>query len=176
MLSSNQVPLILVAVLLLKTVALPQIGASPVEEEAYYQVDVLLAVAESQDNSNNKDIYASVKGANDLLQSTLAELQQYLAPESSNSAEIRGETIDLLEKLISLYQMVEKKEQKGAFYAISEEIGTKLVDVWRVKSKLTHLENYLVKLVSLIEENSDNKKGNDQEKSWFRKFLDKLGL
>lgn len=171
MLSDSQVPLVLAPALLLLLAGLPLRAAalSKAQEEAYYQVDVLLST-EPQDDSE-KGISASIKSANKLLQSTLADIQVGPAAESSYSGEVRGETIDLLRKLISLHEMVERKEKKEVIYAISEDIGTNLVGVWQSKNRLAHLESHLVRLVSLIEEKSDK-----PEKNWFSRFLEKLGF
>lgn len=169
-----QIPLVLIlAQILLFAEAAGQLKTSALsaaQEEAYYQVDVLLST-ETQDDSD-KGIFASVKSANELLESTSVDIQNHpSAAESSFSGEIRGETIDLMKKLINLYEMIERKEKKGAIYAISEEIGNNLVNVWQAKNRLIHLEDYLVKLVSLIEEKNDG-----LEKGWFSRFLEKLGL
>lgn len=172
MLSDSRVPLVLAPVLLLLLVGLPLRASalSKAQEEAYYQVDVLLST-EPQDESD-KGIAASIKSAKELLQLTLADIQEGPIAESSISGEVRGETIDLLRKLISLHEMVKRKEKKEVIYAISEDIGTNLVGVWQSEERrLTHLENHLARLVSLIEEKSDK-----PEKNWFSRFLEKLGF
>lgn len=175
MFSASRIPLVLILVpILLIAEAAVQVQPSTLsaaQEEAYYQVDVLLST-ETQDESG-RGVIANVKNANELLKSTLADLQVHpIGSESSQSGEIRGETINLMKKLINLYEMIQRKEQRGAIYAISEEIGINLVNVWRTKNRLTHLENHLVQLVSLIEE----KNNTPTEKGWFKRFLANFGL
>ena len=128
------------------------------EMEAYEQVDILLSTCDWPE-SVHSDSGDSVKRAVGLLRQSLEEMSQY-APEaeSSESAQVRGYSVELTKKLLKLHDLINSDN----FVSASVPIGLRILDMVKAGKQLAHLEDMLVALVSAHEDGIERQEGSSE--------------
>lgn len=124
---------------------------SSAELEAYEQVESLLQ--HGVEYSSSESVRASRSHA--LIRKQLESIlgQEILKPETSKSAEIRGELKSLLGKFIQLFDLKEEASSRLTFRQLSQEIGERLVEMEKSKGgRFDKTNHYLAFIVAASEE------------------------
>lgn len=131
------------------------------EKEAYAQVDMLLSTCDWSENIRSDGSGYSVEKKVELLRQTLQDIARATPDtESSNAAQVRGYTIELTKRLLSLHDLIKAKDD-SSFKAASEPVGLRIHDMVKSGQRLPYLEDLLVALVSARE---DRAEGDNSEK------------
>lgn len=156
-------------------VSAPLVGE---EVEAHLEVEGLLGDTDVKNQQHFLDTAA------DTMRAVLASQQEArFSPESSRAGEIRAHSADLMRHLIRMHQQAAQCELDELVTA-GERIGRRSVLVERqLDTQLAHLNRYLAALFQVAHE-CDQSTGGDgassggscEEKSWFEKLMDSLGL